>query len=139
VRLALQGRDVQELALRLAHASRDRHATISQRLDVLRRRLERRDVRRVAGDLRLRLLRADGRLREAALARRQAASSRVRESIARLDALSPLAVLGRGYAVCWTGDHASLVRSAAQVRAGDEVRVTLAHGELSCRVEGSHV
>ena len=139
VRLALQGRDVQELALRLAHASRDRHATISQRLDVLGRRLERRDVRRVAGELRVRLLRADGRLREAALARRQSASSRVRESIARLDALSPLAVLGRGYAVCWTGDHASLVRSAAQVRAGDEVRVTLAEGELSCRVEGSHV
>ncbi len=54
---------------------------------------------------------------------------------ARLDALSPLAVLGRGYAVCWNDARTGIIRSAASVRPGDRVRVTLAEGELPCRVE----
>jgi exodeoxyribonuclease VII large subunit len=59
----------------------------------------------------------------------------VREAAARLDALSPLAVLGRGYAVCWNEPRTSIIRSARAVASGDRVRVTLAEGELSCRVE----
>ncbi|HET9371041.1 MAG TPA: exodeoxyribonuclease VII large subunit, partial [Vicinamibacterales bacterium] len=52
-----------------------------------------------------------------------------------LDALSPLAVLGRGYAVCWNEARTSIIRSAAAVAPGDRVRVTLAEGELACRVD----
>jgi len=44
---------------------------------------------------------------------------------ARLDTLSPLAVLGRGYAVCWDGARQQIVREAAAVNDGDAVRVTL--------------
>jgi len=58
-----------------------------------------------------------------------------RAAAARLDTLSPLAVLGRGYAVCWNEDKTAIVRSAAAVNPGDAVRVTLAEGELACRVE----
>ena len=50
---------------------------------------------------------------------------------ARLDALSPLAVLGRGYAVCWNEARTSIIRSSGQVQPGDRVRVTLAEGELA--------
>ncbi len=64
-----------------------------------------------------------------------AADARVRELAARLDSLSPLAVLGRGYAVCWNETRTSIIRSARAVNAGDGVRVTLAEGELACRVE----
>ena len=47
----------------------------------------------------------------AALARRRhAADTRLREAAAHLHALSPLAVLGRGYAMCWTDDRTTLVR-----------------------------
>ena len=54
---------------------------------------------------------------------------------AQLDAMSPLAVLGRGYAVCWNETRTSIIRSARAVERGDAVRVTLADGELACRVE----
>jgi exonuclease VII large subunit len=43
-------------------------------------------------------------------------------------------VLGRGYAVCWTADRSRVVRDAASLALGDNVRVTLARGELSCEV-----
>ena len=60
--VVMRDRDRQELALRLQHASADRLARLGQRFDGLRRRLERRDVRRVAADLRTRLVKADARL-----------------------------------------------------------------------------
>jgi len=44
-------------------------------------------------------------------------------------------VLGRGYAVCWNESRTSIIRSAAATTPGDSVRVTLADGELACRVE----
>jgi exonuclease VII large subunit len=44
-------------------------------------------------------------------------------------------VLARGYAVCWTADRTSIVHSASAVAEGDRVHVTLAEGELECRVE----
>ena len=52
----------------------------------------------------------------------------------RLETLSPLAVLGRGYAVCWNADRTQALRDAADVARGDRVRVTLAKGELDCEV-----
>jgi exodeoxyribonuclease VII large subunit len=55
-------------------------------------------------------------------------------SAARLEALSPLAVLGRGYSLTWDQSGA-LVRDATSVASGDPVRVTLERGELDCRVE----
>jgi exodeoxyribonuclease VII large subunit len=69
------------------------------------------------------------------VARRHAVQRQVATLAAQLDALSPLAVLGRGYAVCWNDARTGIIRSAAQVHAGDRVRVTLAEGELGCRVE----
>ena len=53
----------------------------------------------------------------------------------RLDALSPLAVLGRGYAVCWNDARTSIIRTRTAVQPGDAVRVTLADGDIGCRVE----
>ena len=58
----------------------------------------------------------------------------MRAAAARLDSLSPLAVLGRGYAVCWNADRTRIVRDAATVAPGDQVTVTLNRGELRCHV-----
>jgi exodeoxyribonuclease VII large subunit len=135
VRVVMRDRDRQELMLRLGHAMRDRMGRQAQRFDGLRRRLERRDIRRVAADLTTRLVRADGRLRELVTARRHTWESRVRALAAQLDAMSPLAVLGRGYAVCWNETRTSIIRSARAVERGQSVRVTLAEGELACRVD----
>lgn len=135
--VVLHDRDCQELSMRLEHAATERIARLGQRFDVLRRRLERRDVRRVAAEIGVRVVRAEGRLRELIVTRRLAAAGRAGELAARLDALSPLAVLGRGYAVCWDATRTSIIRSSRSVQPGDGVRVTLADGEIACRVENS--
>jgi exodeoxyribonuclease VII large subunit len=52
---------------------------------------------------------------------------------AQMAALSPLAVLDRGYAMVRAGDH--VVRDAAEVAAGDRLEVRLARGTLGVVVE----
>lgn len=135
-RVVLRQRDCQEFVLRMRHALLDRTARVGQRFEQLRRRLESRDVRRTAADWQLRLTRIDHRLAETMRARAQRAEGQTRELGARLHALSPLAVLGRGYAVCWDETRTSIIRSAGSVNPGDNVRVTVAQGELHCEVKG---
>lgn len=53
---------------------------------------------------------------------------------AALDALSPLKVLGRGYAMVQAADG-TLLKSSEQVRIGDNIRVQLGQGSLACSVE----
>ena len=53
---------------------------------------------------------------------------------ASLDALSPLAVLHRGYAIAQDADG-KLVRDAASVNVGDKIEVKLAKGRLATQVE----
>ncbi|HPT82956.1 MAG TPA: exodeoxyribonuclease VII large subunit [Limnochordia bacterium] len=53
----------------------------------------------------------------------------------RLETLSPLQTLARGYAIC-SDAEGHVLRSADQVQPGDAVNVTLYAGLLLCRVEG---
>jgi exodeoxyribonuclease VII large subunit len=57
---------------------------------------------------------------------------------AALDALSPLGVLQRGYAIAQDATG-RLVRDAASVAQGDAVSVRLANGKLNTRVEGIEI
>jgi exodeoxyribonuclease VII large subunit len=134
-RIVMLDNDHERLALRLESAALERVAAHGARFEALRRRLEQRDLRRITSDLRTRVVRADGRL--LALGRRttDARSARAGQLAARLDSLSPLAVLGRGYAVCWNASRTSIIRSASATAPGETVRVTLNEGELVCRVE----
>ncbi len=52
----------------------------------------------------------------------------------RLQALSPLAVLARGYAVCRLAGDGAILKDSAAVRTGDAVRVLLHRGSLGCAV-----
>lgn len=54
---------------------------------------------------------------------------------AKLDALSPLKVLGRGYAMA-QDEKGSVLKSSDQVQVGERIRVKLAQGSLQCSVEG---
>jgi exodeoxyribonuclease VII large subunit len=135
-RLAMRSRHVAELAhaaaglIRVSLGSRDR------RLRQLERQLALLDFGRRLAGVRTRLVSADGRLGAAMTRRHHRAASQLGRSAARLDTLSPLAVLGRGYAVCWNHDRTRALRSAGEVRPGEAVRVTLAKGELDCEVRG---
>ncbi|MGH9915745.1 MAG: exodeoxyribonuclease VII large subunit, partial [Pyrinomonadaceae bacterium] len=57
--------------------------------------------------------------------------SRLAATAAALHALSPFAVLGRGFALAMKSDG-RLIRDAQTVETGDQVRVRLARGALDC-------
>jgi len=133
-RLAMRGRHSAETTHALRHAAR---AAVSQRLrafQALRLQLEQYDLRRRLGSVRARLVGVDGALRAAAMHRHHGAEARLHTCAARLDSLSPLSVLGRGYAVVWDQSRTRVIRRASDVKRGDGVRVTLSEGELTCEV-----
>lgn len=134
-RLALRGRHVAELGHALTRAGRARLRARERNLHALHRRLELCDLRRRLSAVRARLLTADGRARAAITRHLHRSSAQFRECAGRLDNLSPLAVLGRGYAVCWTADRHHIVRNANQTARGDCVTIALANGELDCEVQ----
>jgi exodeoxyribonuclease VII large subunit len=133
-RVAMRGRHTAELTHQLRRAMLAVVTRREREFRALRVRLDARNVGRRLETIRGRLEAAHGRLRAAIVRRRDRAAARASESIGRLESLSPLAVLGRGYAVCWTDDHSTIVRSASTVEPGARVHVTLHHGELSCTV-----
>src|SRR5687768_9048481 len=135
-RLAMRGRHAADLTHELRRAIRTRVAARERVYQSLRLKLETFDLRRRLGQVRTRLAGADGRLGSALDRRRHAHDARLRSAVARLESLSPLAVLGRGYAVCWNEDRTRIIRDFAAVAAGDRVRVTLERGELDCDVRG---
>jgi exodeoxyribonuclease VII large subunit len=134
-RLAMRGRHAAELTHELRGAVRGLIESRAREYRGLRQRLEQRDLARRLASIRGRLSVANGRLDAAIQLAQHRADGRFRALAGRLESLSPLAVLGRGYAVCWNADKTAIVRSAASVDSGDVVRVTLADGEIGCRVE----
>jgi exodeoxyribonuclease VII large subunit len=136
-RVAMRGRHAAELAHELRRAMRERLTAYERRFRPLRLALEAFDPRRRFGALRTRLVAADGRLSAAIARRRHRWEGRLARAAACLDSMSPLAVLGRGYAVCWDDTRTHIIRDAAAVQPGDRVRVTLERGELACEVRAS--
>lgn len=55
-------------------------------------------------------------------------------AVGKLESLSPLATLSRGYAICSREDTGEVIRDAGGVAPGDRLRVRLEKGEISCRV-----
>ncbi len=110
----------------------------SQTLDVLEMALQRalparleRDIRAV-GTYRQRLGTLGARMLE-----RPSASFRL--AAARLDDLSPLAILGRGYAVCFAEDGRTIIRSVAGVARDSRVRVRVSDGTMDCSVQSTQM
>jgi exodeoxyribonuclease VII large subunit len=54
----------------------------------------------------------------------------------RLEALSPLAVLDRGYSITHKLPTEEIVKDAGSLAMGDRLRITFARGKALCRVEG---
>ena len=136
-RLAMRGRHADELTHTAARMMRAGLAARERQLQQLRWQLDIFDLSRRLADIRTRLVTVEGRLTGAMARRRHRAETQLGSSANRLATLSPLAVLGRGYAVCWNADRTRVVRAASDVQPGDGVRVTLAKGELDCEVRSN--
>ncbi len=94
-----------------------------------------RDPRQVLKALQLRIDELSERVLRAVRARIRLAQEQLRGGAERLNALSPLAVLQRGYSIARRDDDGHVVRDAADVHAGDHLRLTFARGGARVRVE----
>lgn len=82
----------------------------------------------------LRLQRLRERALDAGADLLDAAERGMATAAARLEDLSPLGILARGYAVCYE-EGGAIVRSATEVSLGSRVRVRLSEGQLGCVVD----
>jgi len=134
-RLAMRGRHTAELTHQLRASIRNTLTRREREFRTLGVRLEARDLRRRLAAIRGKLDAATGRLQAGIARRHDRAAARMGAVVGRLESLSPLAVLGRGYAVCWNEDRTTIIRTASTVTSGDRVQVTLHEGTLVCVVE----
>ena len=133
--------DMAEL-LRALSGSEDRMAqSIRRTLERQDKRLEELRAKRVLTDptaflqdRRLQLDYVQQKLAAAARGQLEEDVRRFTRLTASLDALSPLKVLGRGYAMAQSADG-TILRDSAQAAPGDRIRVQLAQGGLSCTVK----
>ncbi len=143
------------LTIRTRVANRERHAAelghalrramqatldgAERDLGELDRRLEAADQRRRLASLRARLTAAGARMSRSIRTSTHRREVRLGSLAGRLENLSPLTVLARGYAVAFAGDGKTILRDAAKVSPGDDVHVRLERGALDCRVTQTHV
>lgn len=123
-----------DLTYRLERSERQTLELLRRRLETISAAVRHYDLRRVLAGIRQELESATAALVSAM--RNQLLLNRVRLERAgtALNALSPLAILERGYALVFDSDG-NLVKDAAQVHAGDEILARLAKGEIRALVK----
>ncbi len=115
----------------------DPHALIgpaAQALDLAGIRLRRAIPLRLERD-RERVEYFEGRLRVTGPRLVENAATRVAHDAARLQDLSPLAILARGYAAGFASDGRTVVRSVSQVSRGDRIVIRVSDGRMDCTVD----
>jgi exodeoxyribonuclease VII large subunit len=127
---------VDELAARVVAAMEGALAVRRERVQMLGRHLAvlnpaahvRRQAERLGG-LRQRLIAWWGMAR-------MLKQARLKVLAGKLESLSPLAILARGYSICFAVPSRRILKAAADAAAGSQVAVRLHRGELQCVVRG---
>ncbi len=135
VRDAVNRRDqrLDELRLRLDTSMQRPLRIRARQLGFLIDRLRRQDITARIATIHRRLQSADQRLHRTTTQIINPRQMRLNRASAGLGALSPLAVLSRGYALVYAADG-KLLRSAAATVVGQTIRARLAHGTLEAEV-----
>jgi exodeoxyribonuclease VII large subunit len=123
-----------DLAYRLGRAYESNAHEKRRRLEVAGTRLRHFDLRRVLAGMRREIDAHSATLRQTLrhlLVRRRA---RLAECAARLESLSPVKILERGYALIFDGSG-NLVKDPAQVQSGDEITARVARGTFGAVVK----
>ena len=119
--------------MRMVRGVKRQLSAARERLDTLAQKRVLTDPMALVADKGMQLDHVQHRLAAAMRAVTNRENGRFAALAASLDALSPLRVLGRGYALAQTEDG-TVLRSAAQTAAGERIRVRLAQGQLVCDV-----
>ncbi|MEW5953029.1 MAG: exodeoxyribonuclease VII large subunit [Bacillota bacterium] len=131
-----------EIRRHLGVLSRRLQRAVTEQIKFLRRRVDNcvqaRSMRRPKAELvGARQQQVDGLVRrqvQAAATLIQRDRGRLAVIAGKLDSLSPVSILARGYSICARPDG-TVLRDSAEAGPGDEVNVTLHRGRLKCRVE----
>ena len=107
----------------------------AQAVDLAAARLERALPARLGRDLQLLAVSQD-RMRRIGDRSLERLRSTIAMAAARLGDLSPLSILGRGYAVCFAEDGTRIVKSTADVSVNDALRVRVSDGAIRALVTG---
>jgi exodeoxyribonuclease VII large subunit len=106
-------------------------SSLSERLDNL---LRSRVLRNPAEILDQRSQEVDDLMDRLSLAGRRAVETKQHcfQTLAeKLNLLSPLNVLGRGYAICWKQDDGEIATESASLRENDAIKIRLKNGEFT--------
>jgi exodeoxyribonuclease VII large subunit len=125
---------VDELTYRLERSERQTLEQMRRKWETVAAAVRHYDARRMLAGVRVELVAGTAAL--AAAIRNQLLLNKVRlERMGRaLETLSPLAILGRGYALVFDSSG-TLVKDAAQVKAGEEISARVARGEIRATVK----
>jgi exodeoxyribonuclease VII large subunit len=124
---------------RLAELADAMHQSLHDRIETLARRLAYaaahpllQDPRRLWEQRAQRVDELAARLPDAARRLLERLELRLAATAGKLDAISPLKVLGRGYAIAKS--RGKVLTRASQVKKGDPVQIRLSEGEINCEV-----
>lgn len=124
---------VDDLSYRLTTAQRRLLDSQHRRVDIAAARVRHHDLRRLLAGMRrerdARVSQLGGAMRNLLLLRR----GHLEQLTARLQALSPLAILERGYALVFDA-KGTLIKSPNQAPAGTNINARLAHGRIEATV-----
>lgn len=116
-------------------------SSITRKIDALRQRLtsysEKRvlqDPKNYVADRKTALEHFEARMTGAAINIVTQKKTRFASSASKLDALSPLKVLGRGYSIARDASG-NVIKSASEVKSGDDITVRLKEDEINCVVK----
>jgi len=123
-----------EATLRMTQAAMRFVTRVRHGERVLQTRLARVDLNQVIARKSNVLARLEQSLASDMRARLKAERSRLELAVGRMDALSPLAILERGYAIC-RDPQGTILKDATAVSRGDKVDVRLTRGTIGCLVE----
>jgi exodeoxyribonuclease VII large subunit len=122
-----------ELEIRLQKAIRQRLTNVGVRSDHLRQRLIMQSPRRQLSDSRAALGRASERLSSVMHQGLKQKRDNLEHAAQTLNVVSPLATLGRGYAIVRDSNQ-NILRDTSDINPGDTISARVARGEMTAKV-----
>jgi exodeoxyribonuclease VII large subunit len=123
-----------DLGYRLERAERQRLEQQRRRWETAAAAVRHYDARRLLGGMRQQLDARMAAITAAVRTRLLERRSRLEQLAGQIEALSPLAILGRGYALVFDSSG-KLLKDATRVKPGDEIAARLARGQLTATVK----